>query len=76
MNNSSSRVKRPTGARASASARSASAKESRHADFSMTSYDMLASAETFDEPLDGLHTREVLSVDVFRHYFGGLTARQ
>ena len=76
MNSSNSRVKRSTGARRSAAARAIPAHAERGGDFSMTRYDMLASAETFDEPLDGLHTRELLSVDVFRHYFGGLTARQ
>ena len=74
--NSSSRVKRSTGARPSAAVRATSSNDERSGDFSMTRYDMLASAETFNEPLDGLHTRELLSVDVFRHYFGGLAARQ
>jgi hypothetical protein len=74
--NSSSRVKRSTSARPAAAARATSSKDDRITDFSMTRYDMLASTETFDEPLDGLHTRELLSIDVFRHYFGGLTARQ
>jgi hypothetical protein len=74
--NSSSRVKRSSGPRPSAAARTTSSPADRAGDFSMTRYDMLASAETFDEPMNGLHTRELLSVDVFRHYFGGLTARQ
>jgi len=73
---SSSRVKRSSSARQSTDARAASSQAERSSEFSMTRYDMLASAETFDEPLNGLHTRELLSVDVFRHYFGGLTARQ
>jgi hypothetical protein len=72
----SSRVKRQTSARPSAPKRAPKPDEGRHDDFSMTCYDMLASAEAFHEPLNGLQTREVLSVDVFHHYFGGLAARQ
>jgi hypothetical protein len=72
MSSSNSRVKRSAAVRAPA----ASAEAEHNSDFSMTRYDMLASAESFDEPMDGLHTRELLNVDVFRHYFGGLVARQ
>jgi hypothetical protein len=72
----SSRVKRRASAHPSAAKRASNPNEGRQDDFSMTCYDMLASAEAFHEPLRGLQTREVLSVDVFRHYFGGLAAPQ
>jgi hypothetical protein len=74
--NHSSRIKRSSRARASAAQSAATPNEERHDEFSMTRYDMLASAEAFHEPLNGLQTREVLSVDVFHHYFGGLVAPQ
>jgi hypothetical protein len=74
--NNNSRVKRRTEAHSSAAKRATTPDEDRHNEFSMTRYDMLASAEAFHEPLNGLQTREVLSVDVFRHYFGGLAAPQ
>ena len=74
--NNSRRVKRRTGAHPSAAERTTTTHEDQQSEFSITRYDMLASAETFHEPVNGLQTREVLSVDVFHHYFGGLTARQ
>jgi hypothetical protein len=74
--NNNSKVKRSSRVRASAAEPAAMPNEARHNEFSMTRYDMLASAEAFHEPLTGLQTREVLSVDVFRHYFGGLVASQ
>jgi hypothetical protein len=38
--------------------------------FSMTAYDMMASAERFDEPVRGLQTRELRSPDIFQRFFG------